>query len=331
MADMVAVTGAEGFIGSHLVDALVRRGTPVRALVQYNAAGSWGWLEDLHPDVLGAVDVQLGDVRDRACMEQFVTDAHTVVHLAALIAIPYSYDAPESYVATNVVGTCTLLEAARRHETPRFVHTSTSEVYGTAVRVPIDETHPLQAQSPYAASKVGADKLVESYHASFGLPAVTVRPFNAYGPRQSARAVIPAVLTQLAAGARRLRLGNLHPTRDLTYVTDTVEAFIGVVKAPDKDVVGRVLNAGSGTEVSIGDLVDLVATLMGITVEVVTDEARVRPAGSEVGRLVADSSALRAATGWQPKVDLAAGLTATAEWFSVPANLSRYRPGRYVR
>lgn len=331
MAETVAVTGADGFIGSHLVEALVRRGDDVRALAQYNSWSSWGWLDQLEPDVLGAVDVRLGDVRDSGSMDSFVEGADTVVHLAALIAIPYSYEAPQSYIATNIGGTCTVLEAARRHETPRLVHTSTSEVYGTARQVPIDESHPLQAQSPYAASKVAADKLVESYHASFGLPAVTLRPFNTYGPRQSARAIVPTVITQIASGARRLRLGSLHPRRDLNFVSDTVAAFLSVIDAPEKDVVGQVLNAGSGVEVSVGDLVDLIATLMGVTVEVTRDEDRVRPPASEVDRLVADSSALRTATGWRPTVDLARGLAATADWFLAPGNLDWYAPGRYVR
>src|SRR5882757_4550927 len=228
MADLVAVTGAEGFIGSHLVEALVAAGHRVRAMALYNSMGSWGWLEDLDADVLDRVDVVLGDVRDAASVRELVDGAAAVYHLAALIAIPYSYRAPRSYVDTNVIGTLNVLDAVRACDTPRLVHTSTSETYGTARAVPISEHHPLQAQSPYAASKVAADKLVESYHLSFGVPAVTLRPFNTFGPRQSARAVIPTVISQIAAGARQLKLGALAPSRDFLYVADTAAAFVAV-------------------------------------------------------------------------------------------------------
>ena len=327
----VAVTGAEGFIGSHLVERLVRRGQRVRALVAYNSFDSWGWLDTLPPDVLGHVEVQLGDVRDAASMHEFVRGARVVYHLAALIAIPYSYRAPRSYVDTNVVGTLNVLEAVRAHDTPRLVHTSTSETYGTARTVAIDETHPLQAQSPYAATKVAADKLVESYHLSFGTQAVTLCPFNTFGPRQSARAVIPTVITQLAAGARTLTLGALAPTRDFLFVEDTAAAFHTLGDAPASAVVGERFNAGTGEEVSVGVLAGDIARLMDVQVDVVEDVERLRPKDSEVMRLCCDAARLRERTGWTPRHTRDAGLRKTIAWFSDPANLARYRPGDYTR
>jgi NDP-hexose 4,6-dehydratase len=326
----VAVTGADGFIGSHLTERLVRAGFRVRALALYTSAGSWGWLDDLDPEVLAEVDVVLGDVRDPGCVEPLLEGVEAVYHLAALIAIPYSYVAPRSYVETNVLGTLNVCEAARRHRTPRVVHVSTSETYGTARTVPIAEDHPLQAQSPYAASKAGADKVAESYHASFGVPVVTLRPFNTFGPRQSARAVIPTVVSQLAAGRRTLELGALEPTRDFLFVLDTVAAMHAVGTAPADDVVGRVFNAGTGREISVGDLATTIAGLMGVRAEVHRDGRRVRPATSEVERLVCDSSRLRRTTGWAPAHDLEAGLKQTIAWFTEPANLARYRVGSYV-
>jgi UDP-glucose 4-epimerase len=253
-----------------------------------------------------------------------------VYHLAALIAIPYSYHAPQSYLDTNVAGTLNVLEAARDLGTRRVVHTSTSEVYGTAQRVPIDESHPLQAQSPYAASKIAADKLAESYHLSFGVPVVTLRPFNTYGPRQSARAVIPTVATQLAQGVRPLRLGLLTPTRDFNHVADTVAAFVAVGTAPAERVVGSVLNTGTGVETSIGDVVQMVGEILGVEPDVEREDERVRPDASEVMRLVSDASALRESTGWTPAVTLRDGLAGTVEWFADPANLVRYRTDRFV-
>ncbi len=323
---LVAVTGAEGFIGSHLVEALVAAGNRVRAMVLYNSFGSWGWLEALPAETMEQVDVILGDVRDARSVMELAEGTECVYHLAALIGIPYSYRAPASYVDTNVRGTLNVLEAARVLGIPRLVHTSTSEVYGTARTVPIDESHQLQAQSPYSGSKIGADKLAESYHLSFGVPVVTLRPFNTYGPRQSARAVIPTVITQLAAGKERIQLGATDPTRDFLFVADTAAAFRAVGEASAESVVGRVLNAGTGTEVSIGQLVELTGELMGRTVGIEQIEERVRPAGSEVMRLVCDASALRAATGWQPAISLRDGLMRTIAWFSDPANLARYKP-----
>ncbi|HEY0808168.1 MAG TPA: GDP-mannose 4,6-dehydratase [Pseudonocardiaceae bacterium] len=329
MADLVAVTGAEGFIGSHLVAALVARGHRVRAMVLYNSFGSWGWLETLDTEVLDQVDVVLGDVRDSASVRELVDGADAVYHLAALIAIPYSYRAPRSYVDTNVIGTLNVLDAVRAADTPRLVHTSTSETYGTARTVPISESHPIQAQSPYAASKLAADKLVESYYLSFGVPAVTLRPFNTFGPRQSARAVIPTVVSQIAAGARQLKLGALDPSRDFLYVADTAAAFLAVGTAPASAVVGELFNAGTGHEVTIGQVTADIARLMGADVDITEDTQRVRPKNSEVLRLVADAAKLTEHTGWRPAHTRDEGLSLTIDWFREPANLARYKPGIY--
>lgn len=328
--EVVAVTGADGFIGSHLVERLVERGHRVRALALYNSFGSYGWLDSLPAEVMDGVEVVLGDVRDPGSVDQVVAGASVVYHLAALIAIPYSYTAPRSYIDTNVTGTLNVLEAARRHGPSRIVHTSTSETYGTARTVPIAETHPLQTQSPYAASKLAADKLAESYHLSFDLPVVTLRPFNTFGPRQSARAVIPTVISQLAAGQRLIELGALTPTRDFMFVKDTAEAFLTVGTADASTVVGRLFNAGTGSEISVGDLVATVARLMGAQVEIRQDPRRMRPENSEVQRLICDSTMLRGATGWAPQHTLEKGLAQTIDWFTDPANLARYRTGTYV-
>jgi UDP-glucose 4-epimerase len=324
-----AVTGADGFIGSHLVEALVARGDRVRALALYTSLGTRGWLDALPEDVLASVDVVAGDIRDAELVARFGDGADTVFHLAALIAIPYSYAAPRSYLDTNAGGTLNVLEAVRRAGVRRLVHTSTSEVYGTAQRVPIDEDHPLQGQSPYSASKIAADQMVEAFVRSFDVPAVTLRPFNTYGPRQSARAVIPTVVAQIASGRRRIQVGSLDPTRDFNFVADTVAAFLAVAGAEDK-VVGQTFNAGSGREISVGDLVRMIARVMDADVEVVADPARLRPAGSEVMRLVADRSRLESACGWTPTHTLEQGLAMTAAWFSNPANLGHYRPDTYT-
>ena len=299
-------------------------------MVLYNSFNSWGWLESLPADVLESVDVHLGDVRDVASVRELCEGADVVYHLAALIAIPYSYRSPRSYVDTNVLGTLNVLEAARQLATPRVVHTSTSEVYGTARSVPITEDHPLQGQSPYSASKIGADKIAESYHLSFGVPVTTLRPFNTYGPRQSSRAVIPTILTQLAAGQLQIHLGDVRPTRDFTFVEDTARAFMAVADAPAEAVVGRTLNAGTGVEISIGDLVQTIARAAGREVSVVEEAERLRPPGSEVMRLVCDSSRLAQATGWRPAVSLADGLAKTAAWFAEPENLARYKWNAYT-
>ena len=299
-------------------------------MVLYNSFNSWGWLESLPADILESVDVHLGDIRDVASVRELVEGADVVYHLAALIAIPYSYRSPRSYVETNVLGTLNVLEAARQLATPRVVHTSTSEVYGTARSVPISEDHPLQGQSPYSASKIGADKIAESYQLSFGVPVATLRPFNTYGPRQSSRAVIPTILAQLAAGQSEIHLGDVRPTRDFTFVEDTVRAFMAVADAPLEAVVGRTFNAGTGVEISIGDLVAMIARAAGREVAVVEDAERLRPPGSEVMRLVCDSSRLIEATGWKPTMSLADGLARTAAWFGRPENLARYKWNTYT-
>jgi NDP-hexose 4,6-dehydratase len=329
MSELVAVTGAEGFIGSHLTEELVRRGYRVRAMALYNMHSSAGWLDTLEPEIASQVEVVFGDVRDPGSVRSLVEGASAVYHLAALGSVPYSYVAPRSFVDTNTIGTLHVLEAVRACQTPRLVHTSTSETYGTARTVPISESHPIQAQSPYAASKVGADKLVESYFLSFGLPAVTLRPFNTFGPRQSTRAVIPQVITQLAGGARQLKLGALDPTRDFCFVTDTARAFITVGEAPGSAVLGEVFNCGPGVDVAIGALAHEIAGLMGVDADIVEDAQRLRPKDSEVMRLVCDASRLTERTGWHAAVDRAQGLAATIDWFCEPANLARYTATGY--
>ncbi|HUP32550.1 MAG TPA: GDP-mannose 4,6-dehydratase [Gaiellaceae bacterium] len=318
------VTGAGGFIGSQLVERLVGLGAHVRAFVRYTSGGGWGWLE--HSDLKSEVEVVLGDVQDADSVEGAVAGSEVVFHLAALIAIPYSYSAPLSYVRTNVEGTLNVLRAARTAGVARVVHTSTSEVYGTAVRVPIAEDHPLQGQSPYSASKIGGDKMAEAFFQSYGLPVATIRPFNTYGPRQSARAIIPTIVTQALAGSE-VRLGNLAPTRDLTFVADTVDAFVRLADCPD--AVGSVVNIGTGREISVGDLAELILRVIGRELPVVSEHERTRPAGSEVERLCADASRARALMGWEPQWTLEAGLGKTISW--IGENLDRYRVGTYVR
>jgi len=327
----VLVTGADGFIGSHLVEALVRDGHTVRAFVLYNSFNSWGWLDHVSDHVMSDVDVFAGDVRDPNGVRTAMRGCDIVYHLAALIAIPYSYHSPDTYVDTNVKGTLNILQAARDLGVERVVHTSTSEVYGSARFVPITEEHPLQGQSPYAASKIGADQLAYSFYASFDLPVSTVRPFNTYGPRQSARAVIPTIITQIAAGERVINLGALSPTRDFSYVTDTAAGFIAV--ADEDQAVGEVVNVGSGFEISIGDLGHLIADVMGVSITIETKEERVRPEKSEVDRLHACNDRLRTWTDWSPQygdIDgLKKGLAETADWFRNPENLSLYKVNQY--
>ena len=319
----VLVTGAGGFIGSHLAEKLVELGADVRGLVHYNALGTWGWLD--HSDVRNEIDVIAGDIRDRDSVSLAVRGVDTIFHLAALIAIPYSYEAPLSYVRTNIEGTLNVLQAARNMDVASIVHTSTSEVFGTARYVPIDEKHPLQGQSPYAASKIGADKLAEAFHLSFQLPVVTVRPFNTFGPRQSARAVIPTIITQCLKD-KSVALGNLEPTRDLNYVSDTVEGFLRA--AATGKAVGQTVVLGSGQEIRIKDLVELIAGLIGRSVDIKSDPKRIRPQDSEVERLVADNRLAHKLLGWKPRTTLEDGLKKTIEW--VEAHLERYRPGTYV-
>ena len=305
------VTGAGGFIGSHLVERLVADGWKVRALVRYSSHDQLGALVHTAPGVLDEVEVVPGDLRDADVVRRAVGGCDAVLHLGAIIAIPYSYTAPRDVVETNVLGTLNVLEAARTHGTPRVVHTSTSEVYGSARQLRMDETHPLQGQSPYSASKIGADKLAEAYALSFDLPVVVLRPFNTFGPRQSPRAVIPTILGQALAGGP-VRLGSLTPTRDFTYVSDTVAAFALAATAPD--VAGKVVHLGTGVEVSVGDLVRLAGEVLGRELEVITDDQRVRPAASEVQRLLSDPSHAREVLGWTPEVPLLEGLRRTAAW-----------------
>lgn len=325
------VTGADGFIGSHLAEYLVRQGHEVRAFALYNSFNSWGWLDAVSEDVKSSLDVFCGDIRDPNGVRKAVAGAEAVLHLAALIAIPYSYHSPDTYVDTNVKGTLNVLQAARDAGVARVVHTSTSEVYGTARFAPITEDHPLQAQSPYAATKIAADQLALSFYRSFDMPVSVLRPFNTYGPRQSARAVIPTVITQIASGARRIKLGALTPTRDFSYVADTVRAFEAVLLAEDS--IGRVLNGGSGFEISIGDCARLIASAMGVEVDIVEDAQRLRPEKSEVERLWADTGELRKATGWEPAYGgldgFRRGLAETAVWFSDPRNAAGYKSGIY--
>lgn len=319
----VLVTGAGGFIGSHLTEALARAGARTRAFIRYTSHGRRGWLED-SPHA-SEIEFVAGDLRDRSSVERAARDCEIIFHLGALIAIPFSYEAPDAYIDTNISGTLNVLEAARAGGAV-MVHTSTSEVYGTAIRVPIDEDHPLQGQSPYSASKIGADKLVESYYRSFGTPVVTVRPFNTYGPRQSARAVIPTVISQALAGDK-IRLGKLTPTRDFNYVTDTVAGFL--MAAAGRDVFGQTLNFGSGREITIAELVRLVGELVGRPVRVEIEDERMRPEKSEVDRLLCDSTRARAQLGWAPQTTLEEGLRQTIAW--VEANLDRFRVGDYVK
>jgi len=319
----VLVTGAGGFIGSHLTERLVQLGAKTRAFVRYSSTGSWGWL-DQSPHK-NDVEIMLGDIRDHDIVTRAVADREVVFHLAALIAIPYSYHAPLSYVRTNVEGTLNVLQAAQHAGSEVVVHTSTSEVYGTARTVPIDENHPLQGQSPYSASKIGADKIAESFNLSFGLPVVTVRPFNTFGPRQSARAVIPTIITQALEGSE-IKLGNLEPTRDLNFVADTVEGFIKAAETPA--AIGEVINLGSGREISIGDLAALILKLMNKEIPIAMEGARVRPENSEVDRLCADGRKGQAILGWTPHYSLEEGLAATIEW--IRENSERYRTGIYV-
>jgi len=322
----VLVTGASGFIGSHLVEALVRRGCRVRAMLHYDSRAQRNNLELVSPEVLRSIEVMAGDVVDPHFMLRAVEGCDAVFHLAALISIPYSYVAPSAYVQTNVVGTLNVLEACRFHGTPRLVHTSTSECYGTAQYTPIDEDHPLQGQSPYSASKIGADKLVESYFLSFNLPVATLRPFNTFGPRQSARAVIPSILAQLLAGARELRLGDVSPVRDMNFVGNTVDGYVRLAECDA--ALGKVVNVGTGRGVSIGEIAELAMQVVGRRTPIVTDSQRIRPAGSEVRLLLCNYSRAQELLGWQPGVGLEAGLEQTARF--IKDHMELYRPEEYA-
>ena len=327
----VLITGADGFIGSHLTESLVREGYSVRAFVMYNSFNSWGWLDQVSAEIKKSIEVFAGDIRDPHGVKAAVRDCDAVLHLAALIAIPYSYTSPDTYIDTNVKGTLNVLQAARELGVKRVIHTSTSEVYGTARFVPITEEHPLKGQSPYSASKIGADQLAYSFYSSFDLPVVIARPFNTYGPRQSARAVIPTVITQIANGAKQLKLGAITPTRDFSYVQDTVGAFIATLKS-DKGL-GEVVNFGSNFEISISDVAALIAEKMNVKIDIASDTERMRPINSEVERLWADNSKVRDLFGWSPKYagrdGLARGLQETINWFIQPENLQRYKSDIY--
>ncbi len=322
----VLVTGANGFIGSHLTELLLAQGYNVRALNQYNSFNDYGWLEGIeHP----RLEVVSGDIRDSGFCIDLAKDCDTIFHLAALIAIPFSYVAPESYVDTNIKGTLNICKAAQHCGTRRLLVTSTSEVYGTALTVPISESHPRQPQSPYSATKIGADAIAQSFHHAFGLPVVVVRPFNTYGPRQSARAIIPTIISQIASGMTEIKVGDLRPTRDFNFVTDTCRGFLALAQA--EGVEGREINIATGTEVTMRQTLELIAELMGAEVSYVTDPARLRPSGSEVMRLCGDNSLITSLTSWRPEVDLREGLRRTIEWFTDPRNLCRYKPQIYNR
>lgn len=323
----ILVTGADGFIGSHLVEALLDQGCDVRAFVFYNSFNSWGWLDTLPPEKQKSLDVFSGDIRDPNGVAQAMKGCDVVFHLAALIAIPFSYHSPDSYVDTNIKGTLNILQAARQQNVERVLVTSTSEVYGTAQYAPIDEKHPFQGQSPYSATKIGADRLAESFFKSFETPVVIVRPFNTYGPRQSARAVIPTVITQLLSGETKLRLGSLTPTRDFNYVKDTAQGFIAL--AESDAAVGEEINIATGVEYSIGDVADMLIKELNPEATIVTDDKRLRPDASEVFRLMGDNTKVTTLTAWRPTYDLRAGLQDTIAWFKNPENLARYKAWIY--
>ena len=327
----ILVTGADGFIGSHLTEALVRQGYKVRAFVYYNSFNSWGWLDNCDEDVKGNFEVFAGDIRDPHGVKEAMKGCEAVLHLAALIAIPFSYHSPDSYVDTNIKGTLNVLQAARELGVKRVIHTSTSEVYGTAQFVPITEKHPLQGQSPYSATKIAADQLANSFYASFGLPVITIRPFNTYGPRQSTRAVIPTIITQIASGVHEIMLGAVNPTRDFTYVGDTVDGFIAALGA--KTGFGEVINLGSNFEISIKETAQLISETMGVSIKITSDRERVRPEKSEVERLWADITKAKELISWEPshagREGFKRGLTETIQWFLNSGNLNSYKSGIY--
>lgn len=327
----VLITGADGFIGSHLTEALVRAGYEVRAFTLYNSFGTWGWLDYCASDVVGQFDIFSGDIRDPYGVRSAVKNCDMVLHLAALIAIPYSYHSPDTYIDTNIKGTLNVLQAAREHGVQRVIHTSTSEVYGTAKFVPITEDHPLQGQSPYSASKIGADQIAHSFYASFDTPVLTIRPFNTYGPRQSARAVIPTIITQLASGNREIKLGSTLPTRDFSFVDDTVAGFMAAMTSLQG--VGEVINLGSSFEISVGETARLIAEAMGRDFKIVTDDIRFRPEKSEVERLFASNDRARKLLQWTPaysgKEGFLRGLSKTIEWFTDQRNLALYKTRIY--
>lgn len=319
------ITGADGFIGSHLTELLVREGYKVKALSQYNSFNHWGWLEDV--SCLREIEVLNGDVRDPAYCREITKGVDEVFHLAALIAIPFSYVAPDSYVDTNIRGTLNICQAARDNGVSRLIHTSTSEVYGTAQYVPIDEKHPLQPQSPYSASKIGADAMAMSFYNAFDLPVTIARPFNTYGPRQSARAIIPTIISQIASGMPQIKVGDVSPTRDFNFVEDTCRGFLALARSDE--AVGQTINIGSNQEITVLDTLKLIREIMGSSVEFVVDERRLRPGKSEVFRLWCDNTRIRELTGYEPTFSLRQGLQATVDWFTQPANLAKYKADIY--
>jgi NAD dependent epimerase/dehydratase len=321
----VLVTGADGFIGSHLVEMLVANGYSVIALAQYNSFNNWGWLDEV--DTVNEIEIISGDIRDSHFCKKITKNVDLIFHLAALIAIPYSYSAPESYIDTNIKGTLNICQAAKENGGIQVIHTSTSEVYGTAQYVPIDENHPLQPQSPYSASKIAADAIAMSFYNSFELPVSVIRPFNTYGPRQSARAVIPAIITQIASGAKEIKLGDLTPTRDFNYVEDTCRAFIAIAESHQS--IGETINVGSNFEISIGDTLEIIKNLMESDVKFIIDNERIRPLKSEVFRLWCDNSKIKNLTGFSPKVELKDGLIKTIDWIQDPKNLIKYKTQIY--
>lgn len=325
MIKKILITGADGFIGSHLTETLVYLGYDVTALAQYNSFNSWGWLEDI--DQISDVNVILGDIRDPYFCKQITKNMDAVIHLAALIAIPYSYSAPCSYVDTNIKGTLNICQAALENEVSRLIHTSTSEVYGTAQYVPIDETHPLQPQSPYSASKIGADAIAMSFHNSFNIPLIIARPFNTYGPRQSARAVIPTIISQIASGKKKIQLGDMSPTRDFNYVLDTCRGFIDLLSCDA--AIGETINIGSNFEISIQDTLEIIRDIMKSDVEFIVDEQRCRPKNSEVFRLWCDNKKINSLTGFKPEFSIYQGLKETVVWFSKSENLAKYKADIY--
>ena len=324
---LVVVTGADGFIGSHLVEALLEKDCKVRALAQYNSFNNWGWLEEIAPRE--NLDVWCGDIRDPEFCRKLIEGADTVFHLAALIAIPYSYLAPDSYVDTNIKGTLNICQAVKDHGNQKLLVTSTSEVYGTAKYVPIDEKHPKQPQSPYSATKIGADAIALSFHNAFNLDVTVVRPFNTYGPRQSARAIIPTIITQIVSGTREIKVGDLSPTRDFNYVSDTCAGFIEIANTPD--TAGLEINIATGKETSMETLFHTIARLMKADVRWIRDNERIRPANSEVFRLLGDNTLITSLTSWKPRVSLEEGLEKTIKWICEPGNLMKYKPGIYNR
>lgn len=321
----VLITGADGFIGSHLTEMLVDKGYEVKALSQYNSFNNWGWLEDVN--CKDQIEVLSGDIRDPHYCKHITKGVDVVFHLAALIAIPYSYVAPDSYVDTNIKGTLNICQAAKENNVGRIIHTSTSEVYGTAQYVPIDEKHPLQPQSPYSATKIAADAMAMSFYNAFDLPVTIARPFNTYGPRQSARAVIPTIITQIANGMKEIKLGDISPTRDFNFVEDTCRGFLALAESDLS--IGKTVNVGSNFEISVGDTLNIIKELMGSDVEFITDEQRIRPGKSEVFRLWCDNTLIESLTGFKPAVDIREGLQRTIDWITVPENLKKYKAEIY--